>query len=126
MASLCVRVYAGDGSAQGGRRSLPEAKGDCTLKRADNLYGHMTYRPLSAVEQRVLSKALDDSRHHAKRGLTPPGTSGPGKGADMLHHVPQQRVGLFVPHGGYAQEGRKGGRKLASAGSLSSGTLEWR
>lgn len=93
---------------------MQEPSGPTTLHRNDNLYAHMTYKPLQAIEMMVLSKSLDDTRHFSKRHCPVPQAVGPGKGRDMLHWKPEQRIASYVPFAGLAQE-RRTSRLVASA-----------
>ena len=101
--SLSLSRNAGDDWGRGGKRSLEPAGGTQLLPRTDNLYAHMTFKPLSAHESDTLSRSCNDAKHFAKRTLAAPGRDGVGKGSTMLHHVAGQRVGMFVPYAGLAQ-----------------------
>ena len=97
---------AADDWSRAGRRPIPVVGGSHLIPRHDNLYAHMTYRPLSDLETRTLAKELDDSKHYPKRAIPAPGSSTlgiVGRGPEMLHHDPGQRVGMYIPFGGLAQ-----------------------
>mmetsp|Transcript_26064 Transcript_26064/g.56910 ORF Transcript_26064/g.56910 Transcript_26064/m.56910 type:complete len:419 (-) Transcript_26064:740-1996(-) len=101
----------GTGSDWGsrGKRHVSAPRGTpplCT-DRKDTLYAHMTYRPLTAVETRVLSRAFDDAGKTGRRTLVVPGSQAPDKGLDLLHWKPETRISSFVPYAGLSQEARR-------------------
>ncbi len=61
-------------------------------------------RPLSDREKETLSRSFDDRKKHPHRTRADPHADGIGKGSTMLHFVPGQRVGMFVPYAGLAQQ----------------------
>ncbi len=64
----CSAAAAGDDWGRFGKRNIEERKGEsCLLQRKDHLYTHMTYKPLTGAEHRVLSKSYDDGRHATRR-----------------------------------------------------------
>ncbi|PNG99591.1 hypothetical protein TSOC_014627, partial [Tetrabaena socialis] len=110
-----LRAEGGGGDDRGplGRRAYPELPAPNKFDGRRDMYGHMTYKPLTDTEQTKYGKAFDDSgRQGGRRSLPVPGSSDPAKGADLLQWRPEVRLGQFVPRGGLAQEGRARGATL--------------
>ena len=141
--SVVGPLFAAKDWGNTGKRVIDAPANSKVLPRPDNLYAHMTFKPLSSVEAKTLSRNFDDSRSYPRCGMMSacwgvvhpngwlsqshaavslsqglygshrvmfrrrtvpmPGTEGVGKGPDMLHHVPGQRVGMYVPYAGLAQ-----------------------
>ncbi|KAG1656324.1 hypothetical protein FOA52_006655 [Chlamydomonas sp. UWO 241] len=102
-----------------GKKELDPAIGATILPpRKDNLYAHMTYRPLADAEKSALAKGYDDGRHHERRHNQAPGQDGPQTGPDMLAWKPEVRVGTYIPFAGLAQQQGTMPRKPLRVGAL--------
>jgi hypothetical protein len=101
-----------------GKREVEPGMGVTILPvRKDNLYAHMTYRPLADKEKSALTKGYDDGRHHERRHNQAPGQDGPQTGHDMLAWKPEVRVGTHIPFAGLAQQqGTMPRRQLRTGG----------
>ena len=51
-----------------GKRPIVAPANSKVLPRPDNLYSHMTFKPLSEVEAKTLARNFDDSRSYPRCG----------------------------------------------------------
>ncbi|KAF5834522.1 hypothetical protein DUNSADRAFT_8773 [Dunaliella salina] len=106
------------------KKQLNPPLGHPAVPRTDNLYSHLTYKPMSEVEQKVYSQSYDDAGERGRAQIAvKPGTVAHGKGLDMLAWRPEQQLGAFVPRGGLMQDGRRTRpNKNPQGGTLRGGT----
>mmetsp|Transcript_12792 Transcript_12792/g.22754 ORF Transcript_12792/g.22754 Transcript_12792/m.22754 type:complete len:420 (-) Transcript_12792:84-1343(-) len=87
-----------------GKRRVPTYPFPNPNTNRRNLYSEMTYRPVSEVEKKYLSKAFDDGGVRSRRHLLEPGRLDPEQAAQLLSHSTELRPSMFVRKGGLAQE----------------------
>eukprot|EP00983_Pelagomonas_calceolata_P132160 1161840-Pelagomonas_calceolata.AAC.23 len=106
-----VFMWAGlDTGERRQKKQLPPPLGHAAVPRTDNLYSHLTYKPMSEVEHRVYSQSLDDAGGRGRaHTAVKPGTIAHGKGPDMLAWRPEQQLGAFVPRSKSAPHGSGAG-----------------